>query len=45
MLFYIHRCMDANVFEKIVDSTMEKVAWDILAWCYGGDASMKKVKL
>ena len=44
-LFYIHQCVDVNVFEKIVDSTMAKATWDTLVWCYDGDASMKKVKL
>ncbi|XP_058783017.1 uncharacterized protein LOC131657663 [Vicia villosa] len=43
-LFYIHQCVDASVFEKIVDSTTEKAAWDILARCYGSDTSLKKVK-
>lgn len=44
-LFYIHQCVDMNVFEKIVNSTTTKGAWDTLVWCYGGDASVKKVKL
>ncbi|KAK2363545.1 hypothetical protein QL285_088517 [Trifolium repens] len=44
-LFYIHQCVDENVFEKIADSTTSKGAWDILVRCYGGDASVKKVKL
>src|ERR1044072_3560884 len=44
-LFYIHQCVDENVFKKIVDSMMSKEAWDILVRCYGGDASVKKVKL
>ena len=44
-LFYIHQCVDANVFEKIVDSETAKVVWDTLVRCYGGDASVKKVKL
>lgn len=34
-----------NIFEKIVDSMTTKVAWDTLVRCYGGDASVKKVKL
>lgn len=25
-LFYIHQCVDANVFEKIIDSTTTKTA-------------------
>ncbi|XP_050875953.1 uncharacterized protein LOC127079616 [Lathyrus oleraceus] len=29
-LFYIHQCVDVNVFEKIVDSTTTTDAWDIL---------------
>ena len=33
------------MFEKIVDSTMMKVALDILVRCYEGDALVKKVKL
>lgn len=45
MLFYIHQCMNANVFGKIVDSTTAKAASGTLVRCYGGDASMKKVKL
>ena len=44
-LFYIHQCVDVNVFEKIVDSTIAKVAQDTLARCYADDASVKKVKL
>ncbi|XP_058751483.1 uncharacterized protein LOC131624543 [Vicia villosa] len=45
VLFYIHQCVDANVFEKISDLTTTKAAWDTLVRCYGGDASMKKVEL
>ena len=26
-LFYIHQCVDMNVFEKIVDSMTTKAAW------------------
>lgn len=37
--------MDANTFEKIVDSKMMKVAWDTLVRCYDNDASVNKVKL
>ncbi|KAK2364503.1 hypothetical protein QL285_089370 [Trifolium repens] len=44
-LFYIHQCVDENVFEKITDSETAKAAWDTLIRCYGGDASVKKVKL
>ena len=44
-LFYIHQCVDTNVFEKIDDSTTVKAAWDTLSRCYGGDTSVKKVKL
>jgi hypothetical protein len=44
-LFYIHRCVNESVFEKIADSTTAKEAWDILTRCYGGDASVKKVQL
>ena len=44
-LFYIHQCVDANVFEKIADSETTKATWDTLVRCYGGDASVKKVKL
>src|ERR1044072_474696 len=44
-LFFIHQCVDVNVFEKIADSMTSKEAWDTLVRCYGGDASMKKVKL
>ena len=44
-LFFIHQCVDENVFEKIVDATTSEVAWDILTRCYGGDVSVKKVKL
>ncbi|KAK2352725.1 hypothetical protein QL285_090440 [Trifolium repens] len=44
-LFYIHQCVDENVFEKIADSETAKAAWDTLIRCYGGDASVKKVKL
>ena len=43
--FYIHQYVDANVFEKIVDSETTKAAWDTLVRCYGGDTSVKKVKL
>lgn len=42
-LFYIHQCV--GVLEKIVDSTTANAARDILVRCYGGDASVKKVKL
>ncbi|KAK2458032.1 hypothetical protein QL285_005238 [Trifolium repens] len=45
VLFYIHQCVDENVFEKIADSETAKAAWDTLIRCYGGDASVKKVKL
>lgn len=44
-LLYIHQCVDVNVFEKIADSTTAKAAWDTFVRCYGGDASVKKVKL
>ncbi|KAK2451727.1 hypothetical protein QL285_010757 [Trifolium repens] len=44
-LFFIHQCVDENVFEKIADSETAKAAWDTLVRCYGGDASVKKVKL
>ncbi|KAK2394680.1 hypothetical protein QL285_056485 [Trifolium repens] len=44
-LFYIHQCVDENVFEKIADSETAKATWDTLIRCYGGDASVKKVKL
>src|SRR3954465_3076079 len=44
-LFFIHQCVDVNVFEKIADSMTSKEAWDILVRCYGGDVSVKKVKL
>ncbi|XP_058746260.1 uncharacterized protein LOC131619139 [Vicia villosa] len=44
-LFYIHQCVDTKVFEKIVDSTTAKVAWDTIVRCYGGKASVKKVRL
>lgn len=44
-LFYIHQCVDMNVFERIVDLPMKKVVWDTLVWCYDDDASVKKVKL
>lgn len=30
VLFYIYQCVDVNVFEKIADSTMAKVAGDTL---------------
>ena len=44
-LFYIHQCVDVNMFEKIIDSTTTKAAWDTLVRCYDDDASGKKVKL
>lgn len=44
-LFYIHQCVDNKVFEKISEATTAKDAWDILVRCYGGDATVKKVKL
>lgn len=44
-LFYIHQCMNVNMFEKIVDLMTMKAAWDTLVRCYGGDASVKKIKL
>lgn len=34
-----------NVFEKIIDLEMVKAVWDPLVCCYGGNASVKKVKL
>ncbi|XP_058758550.1 uncharacterized protein LOC131631796 [Vicia villosa] len=37
--------MDANVFVKISYSTKTKATWDIRVRCYGGDTSVKKVKL
>ncbi|CAL5187707.1 unnamed protein product [Lathyrus oleraceus] len=33
-LFYIHHCVEANMFEKIVDSTIVKAVWDTLVRCY-----------
>lgn len=30
VLFYIHQCMDVNMFKKIADSTTAKDAWDIM---------------
>ena len=45
VLFFIHQCMDENVFEKIADLTTVKAVWDTLSRCYGGDASVKKVNL
>lgn len=44
-LFYIHQCVDAKIFEKIAESTTAKAAWDTLVRCYGGNATVKKVKL
>ena len=44
-LFFVHQCVDQNVFEKIGYSTMSKGPWDILDIFYGGDTSVKKVKL
>ncbi|XP_050900724.1 uncharacterized protein LOC127107480 [Lathyrus oleraceus] len=44
-LFYIHQCVDINVFEKTADSTTAKAVWDTLVWCYDIDALVKKVKL
>ncbi|XP_050897466.1 uncharacterized protein LOC127104322 [Lathyrus oleraceus] len=43
VLLYIHHCMDMKVFEKIVYST--KAKWVTLVWCYGGDTSVKNIKL
>ena len=43
-LFFIHQCVDVNVFEKIDDLMTSKQAWDTLVRCYGGDASVKKGK-
>ena len=42
VLFYIHQCVDEDVFEKIADAATAKAAWDTLVRCYGGDASVKK---
>ncbi|XP_050897536.1 uncharacterized protein LOC127104394 [Lathyrus oleraceus] len=36
--------VDANMFEKIVDSTTVKVVWGTLVRCYDDDATMKKMK-
>lgn len=44
-LFVIHQCVDANVFEKIVEYETAKEAWDALATAYSGDKQTKKVKL
>lgn len=44
-LFYIHQCVDMNVFEKIADSTTMKATWETLVQFYGGDVKFKKVKL
>lgn len=41
----VHQCVDTKVFEKISEATTAKAAWDILVRCYGGDATVKKVKL
>lgn len=34
-----------KVFKKIVDLRKMKEKRDTLVWCYGGNVSMKKVKL
>ncbi|XP_058787303.1 uncharacterized protein LOC131661714 [Vicia villosa] len=31
--------------KKIVDLTTVKATWDTIVWCYGGDVSVKEVKL
>ena len=44
-LFLIHQCVDANHFDKILNATSGKEAWDLLGKCYGGAEKLKKVKL
>src|SRR3954462_11832946 len=36
-LFFIHQCVDVNVFEKIFYAITSKEVWDILVRCYRGD--------
>ncbi|XP_058751194.1 uncharacterized protein LOC131624261 [Vicia villosa] len=45
VLFYIHQCVDMNLFKKISKSTTVKAALDTLVRCYSGYTSRKKVKL
>lgn len=44
-LFYIHQCVEANVFDKIAHVTISKKAWDMLKKYYGGDSKVKKARL
>lgn len=44
-LLYMYQCMDTKVFEINVDSRTAKATWDTLVRCFGGDTSVKKVKL
>lgn len=44
-LFFIHQCIETNVFDKIVHAATLKEAWNILEKYYGGDAKVKKVRL
>lgn len=39
-IFLIHQCVDADVFEKIVQFVSAKQAWDALATAYYGDMKL-----
>jgi len=43
--FYIHKCVDNKVFEKIVDENTSMEVWNTLVKYDGGDAKVKKVRL
>ena len=45
VLFYIPHCVNVTVFENIADSEKAKIMGHTLVRCYGGDTSVKKVKL
>lgn len=45
VLFYIHQCVEAKVFDKIIHAATSKEAWNMLKRYHGGDAKVKKVRL
>lgn len=44
-MFLIHRYVNPNIFEKIVEKETNNEAWDTLKKLYGGDEKLKKVKI
>lgn len=45
VLFFIHKGLNNDVFERIAGVTTSKQAWDILMTTYKGVEQVKKVRL